>query len=371
MSTSFSGAAGPDESRMDTKSQLEIVAAEDVTLIHLAQELDEHTNKLRKSVLDAVRQMRGKITTQATDMIDAERGRSRDFERRLLSQIDGLQRLLDQRTKELESERNLSERLVLQRQAQVRRRRVQALAKEGLRRWHEFVQDQKRRERLCAFLSKTRRERIARQTFNSWRHEIQRQKHAATIELVTGEHRRATARLQSEHQTTENASKLEMIAMRENLSKEEERRAILEERLKAAFMRGVCALNMEAMQVLRSAPQDGDVSVASLLQAMNLTSSTLDSEKVEPASTDRLMRQQEALQAQILEMQQQFTHAAQGAVVPQQETHGDRPRSASAARPRTGEPAVRVTMHQRANLNADRRPKVLVEAPPRPGWRGF
>lgn len=305
-----------DESRMDSKSQMDIVSNEDTALITMAQELDVHTSQLRKSVLDTVRLMRAKIATQATEMIDTERSQSREQERRLLSQIDSLQRLLDSRSRDLESERALNERLVSMVQAQRRRQRTKDLAAEGLRRWHAHVTEKKRREKMCDHLMAVKKDKEARHAFNAWRFEATRQKHEATVDKLTGDFKRQLAKAQSEHQTMENATKLEMLSMKESLAKEEERRAVLEERLKAAFMRGVCALNMEAMQVLRNAPQDGDVSVASLLQAMNLTSSTVDSNSAEPASTDRLLRQQEILQAQLNEM-----HAMQHEMVPQEHHH--------------------------------------------------
>jgi hypothetical protein len=291
------------------------------------------------------------------------------------------------------------ERLVQLHQRQVLRRRTEDLAREGLRRWHKIAQDRKRHERLVAHISKTRKERAARQVFTAWRVEIMQQKHQEKLGLTTGAHRRTMARLQSEHQTSENAAKLEMIAMRDNLSKEEERRAILEERLKAAFMRGVCSLNMEAMQVLRSAPQDLHVSVASLLQAINLTSSTVDSgADAEPASTDRLMRHQEALQSQLLEMQNALGSANAGAMVAQSEavtnpagglpsTAERRPYSAGAThhhntsqQPNHQQQPIRVTMHSRspnvglsAGAGAKRapsasKPKKLMHDS-RAGWR--
>jgi centrosomal protein POC5 len=296
-------ASSASHNAMDNKSQMDIVQNDDIALIGLAQDLDEQTANLRISVLNTVKNMRGRITSQATAMIDGERATSRDRERSLLTQIDQLQRLLTQRTADLDQERALTERLIQRHQTQAKRRRQQELAREAFQAWRTETVEKKRREKMCQHLLSVRRDKAARQLFNTWRVGALRAKQAEKVEKLEGECRRAKAKQAMEHQSSEGALKLEMLAMRDQLSKEEERRAILEERLKAAFMRGVCALNMEAMTVLRNTPADGDVSMASMLQAMNLTQS-VDSQAAEAPSTERLMRQQEALQAQIMQFQQ-------------------------------------------------------------------
>lgn len=381
-------------SRVDVDSQIDMTATEDATMITLAQQLDEHTSMLRQSVLDAVLKMRGKMSNQAKAMIDGERSRTIETERQLLQQVEGLQHLLKERMGDLETERALSERLVVTMQRQARRRRTQALAKEGLRRWHEYACEARRRERMCKHLIEVRRERQARQAFSAWRFEVLTAKHRQQLEDQDGKHRRSTARLESEHQTAQNAMKLEMMAITEKLSDEERRRAILEERLKAAFMRGVCALNMEALQVLRSAPnaEGNDVSVASLLQAMNLTSTT-DSQQAEPASTDRLLRQQEALASQLAQFQSQFeaeyananagslvSAAHHGGAAPTIARHADptaSAREAAATHARQAASTVRVTMHSRSPNVAAPAPRASSSKPKIPmasarkDWRSY
>jgi hypothetical protein len=286
---------------MESRSQIDILQNEDATLLALSQEVDDHSSQLRRAVLETVRSMRAKLHQQAMDIVEGERGRSRDNEKRLLEQVDRLQKLVDQRTNDLEREREFSERLLVMHKRQRDRLRAQALVQEGLRRWRGEVRSRKHCERAFAAIVNRRKERLLRAVVVEWRMVTMKETFRAAVERVDGEHRRNIARLTADHQTSENAMKLEVLSMKESLAKEEERRAILEERLKAAFMRGVCALNMEAMHVLRGAGSaaDGDVSVASLLQGMNLGSSS-DSLHVEAISSpDGLFRQQQALQAQI------------------------------------------------------------------------
>ena len=127
------------------------------------------------------------------------------------------------------------------------------------------------------------------------------------MERVSGEHRREIAKLTAEHQSQLNASRMEVLSLSEKLQQEEERRGLLEEKLKAAFMRGVCALNLEAMQVLRHAG-DAEVSVASLLQGMNVTVESnvekSSSDLSNAHATDRLLQQQAALNEQLALMTQ-------------------------------------------------------------------
>lgn len=286
---------------MDSRSQMDIQGSEDSTFLHLTHDLDAHIGNLRKDVLEAVGSIRSRIYQQAGDLIERERAGCRENERRLIAQIEGLQDLLGKRTAELERCAALNERLVAQRQRQCVRRRQRALCLEAVRRWHDLVASKKRRERICEHLVAVRRDKELRTAFFNWRLDSQANKFKEWKEKAEGDHRRALTRMSNENHTSENKMKLELLAMREQLQKEEERRAILEERLKAAFMRGVCALNMEAMQVLRNSGGEADISVASLLQGLNLSSGIEGSTCVsnEPGTTERMLRQQQEVQEQL------------------------------------------------------------------------
>jgi hypothetical protein len=267
-------------------------------MLAMANRLDEHTTQLRKSVMDSIGAMRLRLHQQASDVIEHERDISREQERRLLEQIENLQKLVDLRTQQLNHAQLLNERMVGLHQQQRARWRTQALAKEALQKWRDNVQKKKYRETLREHLSNTFRKQHLKQVFTDWRIQALSQKYQEKIDKLDGGHRRQMASVLNEHQTTVNQMKLEMLAMKEQLQQEEERRGILEERLKAAFMRGVCALNMEAMQVLKN--QGDDVSVASLLQGLNFTGSS-DSVNVEQGTNaDRLLQQQRALQEQLM-----------------------------------------------------------------------
>lgn len=289
---------------VESRSQIDILSSEDATLLTLSEEVDEHTSQLRRAVLETVRSMRGKLHQQALDVVEGERARSRENERRLLEQIDRLQTLVDQRSVELEKEKRFSEKLLDMHKRQRLRHRSQALVQEGLRRWHAEVGHNKSCAHAHVQIVQRHNERLLKRVVHEWRAVTMRETFRAAVEKLDGDHRRKLARVDADHQALENTMKLEVLGIKESLAKEEERRVLLEERLKGAFMRGVCALNMEAMQVLRGASSaaDADVSVASLLQGMNITNNS-DSMNVEATSPEMLFQRQQALQAQINAMQ--------------------------------------------------------------------
>jgi hypothetical protein len=285
---------------------LDILETEDTSLLVLSREIDQHTSDMRNSVLHSIASIRNRIHQQTAEIMDRHREASSATERKMMQQIDNLQDLLEKKERDLARERSLNERLLAMHQRQKRRRATQDLAVEALRAWRNIVREKKQRQRLCDHLVQHRTEKEARAVFAGWRLEALRQKAEAEQEKTANDHRRQIAKLQQEAQSSENRLKLEVLGWREKLAKEEEHRGLLEEKLKAAFMRGVCALNLEAMQVLRHAA-DADVSVASLLQGMNVTVNSDDATRGPGSSgtADRLLQQQAALNEQLSALQTQ------------------------------------------------------------------
>ena len=293
---------------MDSRSQIDIVSSEDATMLSMSQELDQHTSALRKGILESLASMRQRIHQQASDLIEGERNIARENEKRLLQQIENLQSLLAVRTQDLQEERQLSEGLLSMHQRQKVRHATQMMEREAFLAWRQLLRDRKQRERMCAHLTSVRHERQSRILFFNWRLEAYAQQQKETIERLEGEQRRNIARLTNENHTSENKLKLEMLALREDLKKKEESLQILEERLRASFMKGVCALNMEAMHVLRG-PQgtEFDTSIASLLQNMNVSGLQAQPSVIsaEPGTTERLARQQQILHEQLMALNAQ------------------------------------------------------------------
>ena len=237
----------------DSRSSLDIIESEDTSLICLSQDLDAHTNHLRNAVLQSVAAIRSKIHVQTAESLDRQRERAYDTERQLLAQIDNLQDLLAIRTEELRVVTEKHERLLTLHQEQKLRAHTKSVAQAALRRWHELVAKKKRNAAACDKLIAQRQERQSRHAFTAWRLASQKQKADDLLQKTIADHRRTTAKLQLDYQATENQVRMEALSLKEKLAFEEQRRDVLEEKLKAAFMRGVCALNLEAMHVLRSA----------------------------------------------------------------------------------------------------------------------
>lgn len=314
---------------------MSMIECEDATLLSLSHDIDRHTSQLRNDVLHSIAAIRTKLHQQTAEAMEHQQLLAQATEQRLLQHIEQLQSLLEVRTSELAREKQLTEKLIGAQFAQKRRQRQREAATEALRAWHRLVAREKEVNLIAEKAVKDRQEREARSAFATWRLQSLKLKYEKSLEKTIGDHHRAVAKATHERQAFENASKIEILALKEKVNQEEDRRAVLEEKLKAAFMRGVCALNLEAMQVLRNTSEAGmhETSVASLVQQINISGL----EPTEPslhlaegsehgndaATLARLLQRQQALAAQMGALQSAALAPTQASILhPEQQTRG-------------------------------------------------
>lgn len=315
---------------MDSRSSLSILESEDTTLLTLSQDIDLHTTQLRNNVIQSIASIRSKIHAQTAEAMERQQAISFATEQRLIEQIENLQQLLEVRTTELVREKILNEKLIEMRFSQKRRERQREAAVRALRAWHRFVSEDKERRRVAERAIRDRQEREARSAFTAWRLQAQRHKFEKTVEKMTQDFQRANSKAMHTHQAAENAAKMEIFSLKEQIAQEEDRRCILEEKLKAAFMRGVCALNLEAMQVLRSTTDvvSGDVQSAAATQAAasqyhSGAAAVVEATSIAADDMDvltRIFQRQQQLAAQLNSSQQQVAdqHSTVTSLPPQQ-----------------------------------------------------
>jgi hypothetical protein len=312
---------------LHTRSSMSMIECEDSTLLSLSHDIDRHTSQLRHDVLQSIASIRSKLHQQTAEAIEHQQIISQATEERLIQQIEHLQSLLEVRTSELARERQLTDKLISAQFLQKRRQRQREAALEALRAWHKLVSREKELNLIAEKAVKESQERKARAAFAAWRLQSVKLKYEKILEKTVGDQRRAAAKSTHERQALENASKIEILALKEKVSHEEERRAVLEEKLKAAFMRGVCALNLEAMQVLRNTTEAGmlETSVASLVQQINISGVESHEPSLHLASGEnendtatltRLLQRQQALSAQMGALQTSALNPAQNAAAP-------------------------------------------------------
>jgi len=234
-----------------SRSSLSALEADDTTMIALSQEIDQHTANLRNSVLQSVANIRYRINLQAAEAIEHHHTVTHATEQRLTLQVGNLQDILETRTAELERERQVSQKLQDFLYALRKREKDKDAAVMALRAWRDYASRQKRLEQAGKLLSQRKQEREARAAFHAWRLQSLKNKFETQMAKQASDHRKEMLKAVASHQASENASRIEILALKEKIAADEEQRGALEEKMKAAFMRGVCALNVEAMQVLR------------------------------------------------------------------------------------------------------------------------
>lgn len=293
-----------------SRSSMTLIQSEDATLLALSQDIDHHTSQLRNDVLQSIASIRSKLHQQTAEAMEHQQIVSQATEQRLIQQIENLQGLLETRTSELARERALTERLVDAQFVQKRRQDQRDAALGALRAWRAVVKRERDLKLIGDKAIKERQERDARNAFVTWRLQSVNMKHEKVLEATVAEHKRSSTKATHERQAAENAAKIEILALKEKVAHEEERRALLEEKLKAAFMRGVCALNLEAMQVLRNTTEAGmvDTSVASFMEQLNVSGVQtapfgVDGSSDDAATLARLLQRQQSLAQQMSAMQ--------------------------------------------------------------------
>eukprot|EP01064_Diplonema_japonicum_P021124 TRINITY_DN30677_c0_g1_i1.p1 TRINITY_DN30677_c0_g1~~TRINITY_DN30677_c0_g1_i1.p1 ORF type:complete len:376 (+),score=84.11 TRINITY_DN30677_c0_g1_i1:65-1192(+) len=129
-----------------------------------------------------------------------------------------------------------------------------------LKAWKAWHAKEKRCKSVTTHVNRSHNLRTKRSAFAAWR---------ATTLKQTRTAREATAKTTAatEMNMVLNNHGVEVAQMNETINElkrqleiESQHRGALEERLKIAFMRGVCALNLEAMQVMKTTESDSQIS---------------------------------------------------------------------------------------------------------------
>ena len=126
--------------------------------------------------------------------------------------------------------------------------------------WRKITTAERNRTHLRDYVERSAARRAKKNTFSAWR--VFAQSEAAQQKQL-----RFQAQVKTEWDSVVNDHESEISSLRDQVAKlkkmletESQHRGALEERLKVAFMRGVCALNLEAMQVMKtdepSVPRD-------------------------------------------------------------------------------------------------------------------
>jgi len=213
--------------------------------------LESITTRLRHDVLGTIAAMRKNALNDSQQQLEEERAKALEMQQRLGSQITSLQALASSKSKALERQDVLLDRLL---DMFLRTRQRNTARESKVRVFEGWVQYTRRIRHVRArvgYLQKLHRATTQRNVLMSWRVVAAKEAYEKKASEAMGIYQKKfeTSMLKARADITELQTSLAEANQR--LAREEEERAILEERLRSAFLRGVVALNNEALGVLK------------------------------------------------------------------------------------------------------------------------
>jgi len=220
-------------------------------LAQLSSRLEEVSREMRRTVEhEFVLAERALETRHRSDM-EAQRMKADAKDCLQSTRIEGLQAENQQLSRALEiKQRKVKESLSLLHRA--RRGLVGRCALEVAWRTWRSVAAASKDERIHSLLSdKVRTTRLLGHTFSSWRRHTQLQQKEALVAHERAAAETVRARLFEKLESEREALVAEAERLKKQLVEEGRQRALLQENVQRVFMRGVCALNFEAMSLLK------------------------------------------------------------------------------------------------------------------------
>ncbi|PNH12700.1 Centrosomal protein POC5, partial [Tetrabaena socialis] len=253
---------GPEEQDLAMGSHLEGLTVQqmlDLDIDSLAVKIDKHHCHTKKAVLDHFMETKARLMQSQNDAVDEERRRgaarlaAKEEELKLvLAELDAM-RLKAQRLWEL-----MGRACAAYGQAKERRRRT-ILQFQLFYSWREQAMILARRKRRVERAERWYNQvHLKRNVFRAWFREAMRE-HRVTVNNRYIQEVENAKRLIHDHYKGQLGDLERLLAdSHARLEQEAEARARLEDNMKRAFMRGVCALNIEAMTIMkRGAPPGG------------------------------------------------------------------------------------------------------------------
>eukprot|EP00760_Papus_ankaliazontas_P034255 PhM_4_TR7072/c0_g1_i1/m.2953 len=224
---------------------------DDPATMQLAMQLESITGQLRRDVIGAVTAIKSSAHNISQQHIEEERLRAAEHAAALQQNVTALQAVVSQKNKSLERVEDLLDGIL----NMYGRTRARFDRKHTLRQtWHAWW-DQIRRTRhirsRVEYIHRVHDMTTKRRVFFSWRSTITQDRDARYLKEAEEQLRTSAETAAVEARADLVHCQTELSAAKQRLAAEEENRFVLEEKLKAAFMKSVVALNHEALSVLR------------------------------------------------------------------------------------------------------------------------
>ncbi|KAG1671979.1 hypothetical protein FOA52_013351 [Chlamydomonas sp. UWO 241] len=255
----MSGMVGPGAAPLSDMSERTVAQILDLDIDSLSVKIDKHHCATKKAVLDHFMETKSRMLAAQVSAIGDERrkcGAHMDVKQQ---EIEMLSSELRQGAKRIADQAEYINRMAIALDTEKHRKRTLALKQRVFHGWGEFVFVSRRAlVRMGKAVHHHEVEILQRAALRGWFRVAMKQSRITLRNKYAADLGAANDDMAAAYQGRLADSACALAAARAALLREQDARAALEEDMKQAFMRGVCALNIEAMSVMkRGAPPGG------------------------------------------------------------------------------------------------------------------
>ncbi|XP_033098035.1 centrosomal protein POC5-like [Anneissia japonica] len=226
----------------------------DADLARMEAELDGWSLGLKRQVLAELSQAKLKLLHKHRQAIQAEKNRHSQEVNQLQDEIARLQELLH--TYQQSTERKDGVITNLTNAMQKQKQRFEMLKKFN---WWKLRHSEDRREVFTGSLARKHHQRqLMQKVFAGWRGIIEAKWKQRVEKACQSKAQEVCMTLTNDYEARIASVNEALESSRQEVAKLHAEREHYEEAMKKAFMRGVCALNMEAMSMFHQSDEDGD-----------------------------------------------------------------------------------------------------------------
>ncbi|GMH39831.1 hypothetical protein BSKO_07735 [Bryopsis sp. KO-2023] len=242
--------SSPPESFCDGSQYLE--ESIDLDLDKFSGKLDKHVRALKKDMTSFFVEARNRQKSRSRNELVSERNK---FDRALGTKQEEILLLQEEASVAKKSIKSLYSTLSRFAEALARANDNKRVARKMVlcfHKWKEFAAKEIHiRRMLKKALWYYDSEFLKRRVVNSWKEWARSEQRQHAKERAQNRIDLAREEIETEYRTKLNCMEEEMSVLRVRLEEEGRARDLLEEDMKQAFMRGVCALNLEALSVMK------------------------------------------------------------------------------------------------------------------------
>ncbi|KAL6765167.1 hypothetical protein V8C86DRAFT_2462408 [Haematococcus lacustris] len=247
------------EALASSMAGLTIAQVLDLDAENLAVNIDRQHMQTKKAIVDQFMDIKSRMMQAQTLAVDEERRVGASKLAAKQAEIDLLRFELNQSTTRVNKQQDMLRGLATAYDLSKYRKRCTSLVVQTFYCWRQHaILSRQRKQRWQRAVHWHAKEHLLRHVLRAWRYVAQQDGRITMAHSFQSELQAVKQQLHDQYTASMNELRQQLAEADAALSREAVLREKLEENMKQAFMRGVCALNIEAMSIMkRGAPPGG------------------------------------------------------------------------------------------------------------------